>query len=187
MSKVLKATLLWIVFIIGIALIVLPFPFHLFDRADAGATMMKDFSDHKVLEQPTVDQFKADLATIEAMQADLNGNMMPWLAGTLQKTPDELNALLGENFADLAAGLGQMDDIKARLKGVIEIMDRNVTNFAKANELPMKWMPWFFIIPGAVIVLLLLIRVAIRTKKEVVVVEPVAPAKPAAPTAPPAA
>lgn len=184
MSKFLKATVLWIVFIIGVALIVLPFAFSMFDRTSAGADLMKDFSDNHVMEQPTVDQFKADFAVIEAMQADLNDNMMPWLAGTLQKNPEELNALLGENFPDLAAGLGQMDDIKARLKSVIEIMGRNIENFAKANELPMKLTPWFFIIPGALIVLLLLVRVAVRSKKEVVVA---APAKPAAPTEPPAA
>ena len=45
-------------------------------------------------------------------------------------------------------------------------MDQNVTNFAKANELPMRFVPWSFIIPGIILVVLSLVLLVIPSKKK---------------------
>jgi hypothetical protein len=152
-----------IVLIVGIALIVAPFAYKMFDRASAGADMMKAFE--PVLTQPTVDTFKGHMVTIKAMQADM-GKMIPAFAQKLNVTADQLNQSLAQDFPGVAAGLQKMDTMVKDLDSVITVMDQNVTNFAKADKLPMRNMPWFFIIPGAVLVILAVLQLAIRDKKK---------------------
>jgi uncharacterized protein YukE len=174
MSKFLKALILWIVFLVGVALIVLPFFYHMFDRTDAADQLMTAFTPIVNTDHATL--LGQDLTTLQGMAQDtqsLVGALPAW-AG---KTGDELNQFLG-GFPKLAGGMDQMEAMLNRLGADTKAIGEQVENFAKANELPMKWTPWIFIIPGGIIVVLLLLRTAMwrPSKKEAAPAEPPAPA-----------
>lgn len=140
-----------IILLVGIALIVTPFAYKMFDRAPAGADMMADFE--PVLTRPNVTTFQGHMETFAAIQADMQ-QMIPAFAQAMGMTEEQLNQMIQQQFPGLAEGMQQMDKMGEDFNMVITVMDNNVENFQKANELPMRNMPWFFIIAGAIIVVL---------------------------------
>lgn len=143
-----------LVLIIGVLLVVAPIAWQMFDRAPAGATMMKDFE--PIMTQSEVDKFNGYMKSFGGMQSDMN-NMMPALAqmGMTQE-------MMGQQFPQLAAGMQQMDAMGADFQKVIKVMGDNVENYQKANKLPMSAMPWFFVIPGAVLIVLSVIQLRVK-------------------------
>ncbi len=146
-SKILSV----IILIVGAALIIAPFGYQMFDRAPAGANMMKDFE--SVLTRPNVTTFQEHMHTFAAMQSDMK-RMLPALAQQMHITQDQLNQMLQQQFPGVANGMARMDKMGADFNTVITVMDRNVGNFQKADQLPMSTMPWFFVVAGGVLVLL---------------------------------
>ncbi len=140
-----------IIVIVGLILIILPFGYKMFDRASAGADMMADFE--PVLTRDNVNTFQGHMQTFAGMQQDLN-KMLPALAQQMGMSVDDLNKMIGEQFPDLAYGMQQMDTMGGDFNTVVSVMDRNVDNFQKANELPMRNMPWYFVVAGAIFVVL---------------------------------
>lgn len=143
-----------LVLLIGVLLVVAPFAYKMFDRAPAGAEMMKDFE--PVMTQANVDKFNGYMQGFAGMQEDIN-NMMPALE-QMGMTQEQF----GAQYPKLAAGIGQMDVMGKDFQTVVTVMDNNIENYDKANKLPMKTMPWFFVIPGAVLIVLAAIQ--LRTK-----------------------
>ena len=146
-NKLLAALIL----LVGIALIAAPFAYRMFDRAPAGADMMEDFE--PVLTRENVTTFQGHMETFGGMQEDMN-KMMPAFAQQMGLTEEQLNQMIGEQFPALANGMEQMDVMGEDFNMVITVMDNNVENFQKANELPMRTMPWFFVVAGGIIVVL---------------------------------
>lgn len=140
-----------LILLVGIALIIAPFAYKMFDRASAGADMMEAFE--PVLTRDNVTTFQGHLQTFGGMQEDMN-MMLPAFAQQMGMTEDQLNQMMGEEFPALTEGMQQMDTMGQDFNTVITVMDENVENFQKANELPMRTMPWFFIIAGGAIVVL---------------------------------
>ena len=140
-----------LILIVGIALIIAPVGYKMFDRAPAGADMMKDFE--TVLTRPNVTTFQGHMQTFGGMQADLK-KMMPALAKNMGMTEDQLNMMIQQQFSGIASGMGQMDTMGRDFSTVISVMDRNVENFQKADQLPMRTMPWYFVIAGVALVVL---------------------------------
>lgn len=140
-----------IILIVGVALIICPFAYKMFDRASAGADMMQAFE--PVLTRPNVTSFQGHMQTFGAMSSDMT-MMMPALGQQMAMTEDQLNQMMGQQFPGVANGMQQMDPMGKDFNMVITVMDQNVDNYQKANQLPMRNMPWFFIIAGGVIVLL---------------------------------
>lgn len=140
-----------LILIVGAALIIAPFGYKMFDRAPAGADMMKDFE--PVLTRPNVTTFQGHMQTFGGMQSDMK-KMIPAFAQGMGMTEDQLNQMMQQQFPALARGMGEMDRMGGDFTKVISVMDRNVDNFQKANQLPMGTMPWFFVIAGAVLVIL---------------------------------
>ena len=146
-NKLLAALIL----LVGIALIAAPFAYRMFDRAPAGADMMEDFE--PVLTRENVTTFQGHMETFGGMREDMN-KMMPAFAQQMGLTEEQLNQMIGEQFPALANGMEQMDVMGEDFNMVITVMDNNVENFQKANELPMRTMPWFFVVAGGIIVVL---------------------------------
>lgn len=140
-----------VILLVGLALIVAPFIYQMFDRAPAGADMMEDFE--PVLTRENVTRFQGHMETFGGIQTDMEA-MMPALAQQLGMTQDQLNEWLGQQFPALAEGMQQMDIMGEDFNTVITVMDNNVENFQKANELPMRTMPWFFVVAGVILVIL---------------------------------
>jgi len=152
-----------IILIVGVALIITPFGYKMFDRASAGADMMKAFE--PVLTRPNVTTFQGHMQTFAGMKDDMN-KMIPALAQQMGMTQDQLNQMLGQQFPGVANGMQQMDKMGQDFNTVITVMDQNVENFQKANQLPMKMMPWFFVVAGGVLVVLAGTQLMIPAKKQ---------------------
>ncbi len=179
MSKFLKALILFIIFLVGVALIVLPFVFNMPDRTNAADEMMTAFT--PIVNTEHHQQLVADGVTLEAMAKDTK-ELLPALGERLGMTQEQLDAMLGRDYPNLAAGMQQMDEMLARLNGDTKTIGEQIDNFASAKELPIKWTPWLFVILGGVIVLLLLLRLLLwRPSRRDKKVEPAKPVEPAAP------
>ena len=148
--------------IIGLILIIMPFGYHMFDRAQAGADMMADFE--PVLTRENVNTFQAHMETFAGMQEDMN-KMLPAFAQAMGMTEDQLNQMIGDQFPQLAKGMQEMDQMGQDFSMVITVMDNNVENFQKANKLPMRNMPWYFVIVGAIVVVLGTVQLFVPAKK----------------------
>jgi preprotein translocase subunit YajC len=181
MLKFLKALILIIIFLVGVALIVLPFVYSMPDRTNAADKMMKAFdpivnTDHATLLQ-------GDVATLQAMAEDTK-TLLPALGDQLGMTEAQLNDMLAEDYPGLAAGMQKMEEMLGRLSGDTQVITDQVDNFASAKKLPVKMTPWLFIGLGAAIVVLLLLRLLLwrprKKDKEEKKEEPAAPAAPAA-------
>jgi hypothetical protein len=181
MSKFLKALILIIIFLIGVALIVLPLVYNMKARTDAADKMMTAFepivnTDHATLLQ-------GDVATLQAMAEDTQ-TLLPALGDQLGMTEAQLNDMLAADYPGLAAGMQKMEEMLGRLSGDTQVITDQVDNFASAKKLPVKMTPWLFIGLGAAIVVLLLLRLLLwrprKKDKEEKKEEPAAPAAPAA-------
>ncbi|GBE58112.1 hypothetical protein BMS3Abin01_01041 [bacterium BMS3Abin01] len=151
-----------IIIVVGLLLIIMPFGYQMFDRASAGADMMADFE--PVLTRENVDTFQVHMQTFAGMQEDMN-KMLPAFAQAMGMTEDQLNQMIGDQFPQLAKGMQEMDRMGQDFNMVVTVMDNNVENFQKANELPMRNMPWYFIIAGAVVVALGTAQLFVPAKK----------------------
>jgi hypothetical protein len=156
-SKILSV----VVLVIGLLLVVMPFAYSMFDRASAGATMMKAFE--PVLTRPNVTTFQGHMQTFQGMSTDMT-KMMPALAQNMGMTQDQLNQMLGQKFPGVAAGMQKMDTMGTDFNKVITVMDQNVTNFQKADKLPMKSLPWVLLIIGVGLVALSTVQLAVARK-----------------------
>lgn len=150
-----------LILLVGVALLVAPFGYKMFDRATAGADMMEAFE--PVLTRPNVTKFQGHMQTFGGMQADLQ-KMMPAFAKQMGVTQDQLNGMIQQDFPGIATGMDQMDAMGQDFGTVITVMDQNVENFAKANQLPMRTMPWFFVVAGIVLIVLALAQLALPAK-----------------------
>jgi hypothetical protein len=135
-----------------------------------------DFS--PVMTQANVDKFKGYVQGIAGTITD-SQKFIPDLATKLNMTPAEVNVFLQQNYPALATmlatmpqmqtdmgamvgvmtkdvqGFGQVMPALNHFDALVRVMQRNVNDFATANELqPMSIMPWFLVGPGIVITLL---------------------------------
>ncbi|MHB8176291.1 MAG: hypothetical protein ACYDG7_07015 [Thermoleophilia bacterium] len=157
-SKILSV----IILVVGLGLIAAPFGYQMFDRASAGANMMSAFE--PVLTRANVTTFQEHMKTFSGMKADMN-KMIPALAQKMGISPDQMNMMIGQQFPGIANGVKQMDRMGQDFNTVITVMDQNVGNFQKADKLPMRNMPWFFIVAGAALVVLSGAQLLIPGKK----------------------
>lgn len=151
-----------IILLVGVGLIIAPFGFKMFDRASAGADMMQAFE--PVLTRPNVTTFQGHMQTFSGMKDDL-GKMLPAFSQKMGVTQDQLNQMMKQQFPGIANGMQQMDKMGQDFNTVITVMDQNVDNFQKADQLPMRTMPWFFIIAGGALVVLAGAQLVIPEKK----------------------
>lgn len=150
-----------IIVIVGVVLIIVPFGYKMFDRAPAGADMMADFE--PVLTRENVTTFQGHMETFAGIQSDMQ-QMIPAFAQAMGMTEEQLNQMIQDQFPGLAKGMQQMDQMGQDFNMVITVMDNNVENFQKANQLPMRNMPWFFVITGGIIVVLGGIQLALPNR-----------------------
>ncbi len=157
-SKILSV----IILVVGLGLIAAPFGYQMFDRASAGANMMSAFE--PVLTRANVTTFQGHMQTFSGMKTDMN-KMIPALAQQMGMTTDQMNQMISQQFPGIANGVKQMDKMGSDFNKVITVMDQNVENFQKADKLPMRSMPWFFIIAGGALVVLSGAQLLIPGKK----------------------
>ena len=179
MTKFLKALILIVIFLVGVALIVLPFIYDMPDRTRSADEMMDAFGDIVTKDHHAL--LDGDVRTLTAMAQDTE-KLLPALASQLGMTDQQFAEMLTKEYPGLAAGLDQMNAMLDRLSTDTRIIGQQVANFAEADKLPIKWTPWIFVILGVVIVVLLLLRLALMPMRKKDKEEPPTPAAPTPPT-----
>ncbi len=133
--------------VVGLGMIVAPFVFQMFDRAPQGGDMIEDFEPYMTVEE--VELFRGYLEEIDAANAE---------------SVDSLRAALIESGAVAEADYDtvlvsvvnlnqQWPTVQADMTDLIDRMEANLDNYAAVAALPpFPMFPWFFVVPGALIV-----------------------------------
>lgn len=158
--------------VIGVALIAAPFAFSMFDRTGNGEKMVNSF---RPIMQPASVQKTSDyyynvftklrpFALGMPAAAQDAQKLVPALAQALHMTPAQVQQMLGKQYPALAKLLQSMPQAVPVFNRVppgldhylplVQTMNANVGNYQSVDDLPAFGLfPWFFIVPGILIVL----------------------------------
>jgi hypothetical protein len=131
---------------VGLALIVMPVTFNMFERAPKGATMIAEF--RPFMKTDRLDGYQHEIRQINAAVYETQHHVFPYLAvhGTSES---ELNQQLS-SVTELTA---QWPSINATMSGLIGSVQANLGNYQAVAALPsFKLFPWFFVLPGVLLV-----------------------------------
>ena len=139
---------------VGLAAVAAPLAFGIPDKADDARTV-GDIA-RGGLSQPGADKAGEIVVVLDAMVAQIKGQLVPDLARRLDVTPAQLQANLGRNFPATTRFLSRWESISAGPTGasLAAKQDAVVDDFAAADQTPVLELPWLVIIPGAVVALL---------------------------------
>ncbi|MBO1901671.1 hypothetical protein J4H92_06855 [Leucobacter weissii] len=136
--------------IVGVALVLFPLATGLFDKAPQGAAMLAAFEPH-MTEQRLAD-YQEDVDVLDA------GVTEALERGPELLYPDADEAAAQESFAQdqslLAPFAETWPQINDDFQNLIGTVSANLTNFEKVSALPFAAFPWFFVVPGALLVLI---------------------------------
>ncbi len=96
------------------------------------------------------------LDTVHAMVDELVGQALPALAAGLSMPAADFQAFLGEQFPDVATGLGSIDAILGRFDGLVAAVESDATSFHRADSIPTSGtdttlLHWLFEVPALVL------------------------------------
>jgi hypothetical protein len=141
---------LWPVLAIGLALVVVPFAMGLPGKAAAGQRMLNDF--HPLMQpahvQQTADYYNNVFTPLGAVATQFGAAAKdPQMAEKLEPLMPMLQPVMPV-FAKVPAGL-------AFYGPLVDTMQANVNDYASVDSLPnFRLFTWFFVIPGALLMLL---------------------------------
>ena len=97
------------------------------------------------------------LDTVHAMVDELVADALPALAAGLEMPEADFQAFLAEQFPDVAAGLGSIDEILGRFDGLVAAVESDVDSFRGADSIPTSGtdttlLHWLFVVPGLALV-----------------------------------
>ena len=177
----------WPLLVIGVLLIVAPFAISLPSKASAGQTMLNNF--HPIMQPATVKQTVSlyentflklkPVATGGIAAAGEEPALLTGLSQGLHLTPTQLEQFLGskypafaallESFPQLVPVFQQVGPGLADYKPLVDTMQANVTNYQKVDSLPsFNLFTWFFVVPGALIVIFSLLGLFAGTRRRAV-------------------
>jgi hypothetical protein len=158
--------------VIGVGLIVAPLSMSMFDRSSKGETMVNSF--HPIMQPASVaktayyyDKVFTPLGPFSKMMPGVAADaqkLVPALAQALHMTPAQVQQMLKTQFPSMAAMLESLPQAQkifeqvppglAHYKPLVTTMQANVGNYAAADAMPsMSFFPWFFVLPGIMLVL----------------------------------
>jgi hypothetical protein len=132
---------------VGVGMIVAPFVFQMFGRAPLGGDMIEDFEPFMTVEQ--VERFRGYLAEIDEANTESIESLRDALVTSGAVEASEYDTVL----ASVVNLNEQWSTVDADMTDLIDRMDANLDNYAAVAALPpFPMFPWFFVIPGALIV-----------------------------------
>jgi hypothetical protein len=167
-----KRVMLWALLVIGVGLVVAPVAMSMFDKTSKGEAMVNGF--RPIMQPASVqkttyyyDKVFTPLGPFSKMMPGVATDaqkLVPALAQALHMTPAQVQQMLKAQFPSMAAMLQALPQAEqifnqvppglAHYKPLVTTMNGNVDNYAAVDSLPnMSLFPWFFIIPGILIVL----------------------------------
>jgi hypothetical protein len=139
--------------VIGATLIIMPFAFNMFNRAPKGATMLSEFKPFMTTQR--LDGFQRDIKQINAGVQQANEGVAPFLssassAGT--QNPTRFSVAY-PTFTSFSKQWGAID---VQMTNLLDDVQGNLGNYQAVAALPsFRLFPWFFVIPGIIVLLLL--------------------------------
>jgi len=133
--------------IVGIGMIVAPFVFQMFERAPLGGDMIDDFEPYMTIEE--VENFRGYLAEIDAANTESVESLRDALveSGAVEESQYDVVLSSVVNLNE------QWPTVDADMTDLIDRMEANLDNYAAVAALPpFPMFPWFFVIPGAMVV-----------------------------------
>lgn len=140
---------LWVLGAIGLGLIAAPAVFQMFTRAPLGGQMINDF--RPLMRSSKVTAVQGYFITIAGAEGELRNKLKP-LASS-RAGLDE--ARFAAEFPSTTAFLHAWPTISHDMAPMVGAMSDNVDNFAAVDALPpFPLFPWFFVLPGVMIIAL---------------------------------
>ena len=144
---------------IGAFLIVLPLATDLPGKSDASGAMMTAFRPQ--MSDGALAQGQADQVQMANMAQQLNSAMLPALAAQMHMTPQQLTDYMAAHFPATTKGLATMPSMLPFFGNLQATMQAQQSNYQQADQIPTGFLPpttmtaWF-VIPGALLLLLAL-------------------------------
>ena len=135
------------ILVIGVGLMLAPAIFQMFSRAPEGGDMITDFRPY--MEPAKIAEFKGYMSVMGAADREIDDEVVPML-----------EQRLGFDSVDIAARFGPFDSftrswptIDDDMGGMLDTMSENVDNYDAVAALPpFPLFPWFFVMPGLILV-----------------------------------
>ncbi len=137
--------------LVGVGLILIPVTTRMFDRAPQGARMIEAFRPH--MQAATLDAYELDVRQLSEgfTQAAARGPAL--LAPRLG--PAQAQARFAADVPQANEFEQQWPQAERRLKALLATIRANRVNYDAVAALPsFRSFPWFFVVPGAVLILL---------------------------------
>lgn len=131
--------------VIGVALIVMPAAFQMFQRAPKGATMLAEFK--PFMTTTRLDGFQRDIAVIGAGidQVDI-------AAGPYLQSHGAIAQPVSAAYPSYGALARQWPAIDRKMTTLLDEVQANLGNYEAVKALPsFKLFPWFFVLPGILV------------------------------------
>jgi hypothetical protein len=143
--------------LVGIGMIAAPFMFQMFDRAPLGGEMIDDFEPYMTVEE--VDLFRGYLDEIGAANLESIDELRDGLiaAGAIEAGSFDTTLVSVANLNE------QWPTIEDDMGDLINRMEANLDNYAAVAALPpFPMFPWFFVMPGLMIVVAASVALVLR-------------------------
>ncbi|ANS32520.1 hypothetical protein R1CP_39685 (plasmid) [Rhodococcus opacus] len=143
--------------VIGAVLLLFPVVTGMFSKAQSVDTLTGDL--RASFEPDALVQTRTDMNTVQAMADQLQAETLPALPNALGVPPEQFQNFMGENFPDVASGIGQLDTILPGFQGLVTGLETQAPNFRSADQIPTSFLlsttvPYLFLVPGAVLFVL---------------------------------
>jgi hypothetical protein len=147
-----KKWALGVLALLGVALIVMPFAFNMFSRAPKGAVMLKEFRPFMTTARLT--GFQQDIRQINAGVRQADGGVAQFL--TASSDPGTANVSFDAAYPTFAQFSGQWSTVDVHMTDLLNQVQGNLSNYQAVAALPsFTLFPLFFVIPGALVLVLL--------------------------------
>ena len=138
--------------LIGLGLIAAPAIFQMFDRAPKGAQMIKDFKPY--MTPARLDGFQREVRQIDDGVREADTSVASALSGPGQAGHRRFDARY-PGFADFQR---QWGPIHTDMKNLMDTIQAQIGNYNAVAGLPnFKLFPWFFVVPGVLVVIVALV------------------------------
>ncbi|RZL77298.1 MAG: hypothetical protein EOP32_25440 [Rhodococcus sp. (in: high G+C Gram-positive bacteria)] len=143
--------------VIGAVLFLFPLVTGMLSKAQGVDTLTGDL--RASFEPDALLQTRTDMNTVQAMADQLQAETLPALPNALGMPPEQFQSFMGENFPDVASGIGQLDTILPKFQGLVTGLETQAPNFRSADQIPTSFLPsttvpYLFLIPGALLFVL---------------------------------
>jgi hypothetical protein len=136
---------LWLIAVLGIALIVGPLVVRFPQKASAARDLLESLTFSTELAAET----RVLMETAEAATVEVEERLFPDMAAALEMTPAQLDALVAQRYPAIATARGQFDEVFQRYEVRVQIRERAVGIVPEAQRYPLTAVSWWAFVPGA--------------------------------------